>query len=345
MEEGKYRAKNAIGSYTHLSTQLPSRQDNELLVADFSLHESCGTIYAHKHSSHPLCYLRWIDEESFIACLQTLHERKLKTKEENYLISPSIFDPHRDGGKRRGTNNIVYVRHLWLDFENGDLPPDEFPKLFPHTRMLVLNSFHHTADKPRFRVVIPTTQPIPPDAYGLLYDNIAVKLEESRYSIDRGSKKKNIWSTGKPKSGLDWSKRPPTSLFYLPCQAEDPTQSFFTYYNEPEREPLDPLPWIENTVAPLQPQLPTWSEPNDDEPKEIDQALVDSAITEWRATPKGHGHLSFFLLGRKLKNARMDASEIANTLEGEATFAHSPNDRKAQIPSIIESLQKRKLKT
>ncbi len=118
------------------------------------------------------------------------------------------------------------------------------------------------------------------------------------------------------------------------------------YYNDEAREALDPVPWIENTVAPLQPQLPTWSEPNDDdEPKEINQALVDSAITEWRNTPKGYGHLSFFLLKRKLKNAGMDASEIATSLEVEATFARSPNDRKAQIPSIIESLQKRKLKT
>jgi hypothetical protein len=238
----------------------------------------------------------------------------------------------------------VYVRHLWLDFEDGDLPPNEFPKLFPHTRMVVMNSFHHTAAKPRFRVVIPTTQPIPRDGYPLLYDNIAAKLEDAGYSIACGNRKKNAWSNGgEPKSGLDWSKRTPTSLFYLPCQAEDPTESFFMYYNESGREPLDPLPWIENTVAPLQPEASAWSEP-DDRTREINQELVQTAIQDWRATPKGHGHESFFILGRKLRNAGMDFGQIAGTLDAEARHGRSPFDRKAQVPGIIETPAKRKNK-
>jgi hypothetical protein len=349
-KEWEYRAENGIASYTHLSTQLPSRQDTEILVADFAPHECCGSLLAHKTSPTPFCYLRWVDEETFVSWLQALHGGKLKTKEENYLISPSVFDPNKcGGGKRRGTDNIVYVRHLWLDFEDGDLSPDEFPKLFPHYRMLVTNSFHHTANKPRFRVMMPTTQPIPRDAYPLLYDNIAAKLEETGYTILRSSAKKKISRSNgdKPKSGLDWSKRPPTSLFYLPCQAEDPTQSFFRYYDEPGREALDPVPWIENTVAPLQPEFPSWSAEPNGGPKEINQALVDSAIQDWRATravPK-HGNQNFFLLGRKLKSAGMDTAQIATTLATEASFARSPKERKEQIRSIIETLTKGRIRT
>jgi hypothetical protein len=58
--------------------------------------------------------------------------------------------------------------------------------------------------------------------------------------------------------------------------------------------------------------------------------------------PKGHGHMSFFLLGRKLRNAGMGAHRIATTLQAEVPFARSPRDRKAQIPSIIETLTKSK---
>jgi len=53
------------------------------------------------------------------------------------------------------------------------------------------------------------------------------------------------------RSGLDWSKRLPTSLFYLPCQAEDRKQSFFMDYDDASRKPLDPVPWVENGPIPL----------------------------------------------------------------------------------------------
>ncbi len=136
--------------------------------------------------------MRWIDEDTFVQYLKTFHARTLQTKEENILISPSVFDPKQStgDGKKRGYNNIVYVRNIWLDFENGDLHPDEFPKLLPNLKMVITSSFRHTTDKPRFRVVIPTTQPVPRDAYPILFDNIAAKLEDAGYTIDRGKKTK-----------------------------------------------------------------------------------------------------------------------------------------------------------
>src|SRR5262245_40015202 len=89
----------------------------------------------------------------------------------------------------RGTGNIVYLQNMWLDFESADLPPNELPQLFPHLRMLVTNTFHHTADKPRFRVIIPTTQPVTSEAYLLLYENIARKLEDAGYFVHRNRKR------------------------------------------------------------------------------------------------------------------------------------------------------------
>jgi hypothetical protein len=289
----------------------------------------------------PLCYFRWINDETFVEVLKTLHHRDLKTKEQNFLISPAVFDPTLAADTRRGNENIVYLRNLWLDFEKGDLQPEEFPLLFPQVRMVVMNTFHHTSEKPRFRVVIPTTQPVPRDAYSALYDQIAAKVEDAGYGVDRSEKNKKFWSD-KPSSGLDWSKRLPTSLFYLPCQAEDPRHSFFIDYNDSGRVALDPLPWIENGPVPLQPKAVAWSEPNDQK-KEIDQGSVNSAIRDWRQTPKGHGNDSFFLLAAKLKNAGMNPGQIEATLEKEATDARSPTERKQQIPSIMKSLGKKRL--
>ena len=46
--------------------------------------------------------------------------------------------------------------------------------------------------------------------------------------------------------GFDMSKLTPSSLFYLPCQAENPAHSFFIDHNSSGRLPLDPyhVGWI-----------------------------------------------------------------------------------------------------
>jgi hypothetical protein len=68
--------------------------------------------------------------------------------------------------------------------------------------MVVTNSFRHTAKKPRFRVVIPSTQTMTPDVYSIIYAAIAYKLEDEGYTIDR-NKTTKARNEGKPKSGLD----------------------------------------------------------------------------------------------------------------------------------------------
>src|SRR6478735_498495 len=95
------------------------------------------------HRRH-CAYMRWFDKESFIFVLRELHQRKIESKERSWLMSPAIFDPNRVKGTARGTGNIVYLQNLWLDFENGDLSPDELPGLFPRIRMILTNTFRHT---------------------------------------------------------------------------------------------------------------------------------------------------------------------------------------------------------
>jgi hypothetical protein len=75
-------------------------------------------------------------DNDFVDLLSFFHDRRLETKEENILISPAIFDPNKCQGFMRAEGNIVFIRGIWLDFEVGDLKPDEFPDLFPDTRML-----------------------------------------------------------------------------------------------------------------------------------------------------------------------------------------------------------------
>jgi hypothetical protein len=204
--------------------------------------------------------------------------------------------------------------------------------------MIVTNTFHHTRDKRRFRAVLFTSENMTPEVYSLIYGWIADKLEEAGYSVNRNKKRKRLESSNTRPSGLDWQGSRPHSLFHLPCQAENPKDSFFREHIE-GRQPLDPSTWIENSAIPLQPTLEKL-EP-DSESQDVNRDLVHSAIQTWRTSKgqKGRGNEMFFALALSLKRAGMTFREIESTLRAEAHHGRRPNKRLAQITSIIDSLQ------
>jgi hypothetical protein len=227
-----------------------------------------------------------------------------------------------------------------LDFENGKLQPEVLPKLFPDLQMVITNTFGHTRDKPRFRALYFTSEIMTSEVYDLIYGWIADKLEEAGYSVNRNYKRrKPSRSSNTRPSGLDWSKSYPTSLFYLPCQAENPQDSFF-HKDIKGRHPLNPSTWIENSAIPLQPTLES-SDPLGNETSEVDATAVETAVRLWRASQvEPHkGHDMFFMLARSLKLAGMDYPEIEMKLRSEADKAYTPSERKAEIPGLIRDLR------
>ena len=229
-----------------------------------------------------------------------------------------------------------------LDFENGELRPDELPNLFPGLWLAVFNSFNHTSDKPRFRALFPTSEILTPEVYGLMQDCLADKLEDAGYSVDRGGKgrKGARLSTSRP-SGLDWSKSLPTSLFYLPCQAQTSRDSFFKEYGGDKRHPLQPSNWLQNMTFHLQPGIEVLGQP-EISPAGVDQVLVQRAKDIWRGSKgqPGRGDEMFFNLAMSLRRAGMDFYQIESTLRSEADFGRTPKERLSQIPSIMSSLRR-----
>ena len=106
--------------------------------------------------------------------------------------------------------------------------------------MVVTNTYRHTQDKPRFRAVLFSDEPMTAETYSLIYNFVADKLEEAGYSVKRTSKnlKASKASNSRP-SGLDWGRSDPTSIFYFPCQARCADDSFFIEKIE-GRYPLNP---------------------------------------------------------------------------------------------------------
>lgn len=320
----KSRAEKGITLYTNFGSPLLA-----------------ATIYLSKHTPTPAAYVSG-DTDGFIEeFLRVSHGRQTKAKEANYLFSPAIFDPDRFPDKKRGDGNIAYLRNIVMDFEKGVLRPEELPNIFPGLRMVLMNTYNHSVDKPRFRVFIPTTENMTTEVYGLIYNCLAAKLEDAGYSVDRRTKRRKEpgpQSNTRP-SGLDWSTRLPTSLFYAPCQAQNPEDSFFIDRSEEPRSLLSPSVWLKNISVPLQPDFEPLPDFVNDEPNE---ALVRAAVAVWRDSKgqKGRGDEMFFGLALGLRRAEMSLSQIEGTLRSEAQFARSPGERQSQIPSIMSSLRR-----
>jgi len=314
------RDENGIEVTTHFITHLPCH----------------GTLYNQITSKTPSGYLSGGNTEPFLGFLEHLHQRTVESKEANILISPAIFDPNHpkaEGKTKRGLNNIVAMRHLWMDFEKGDMQLEEIAELFPHIRLAVFNTYNHTSENPRFRVVIPFDKPISAEDYIALYDNIIAKIVDAGYSVGKSR-------CGK-RSGLDVSKKPPTSLFYLPCQAKNPAESFFIKdFDDGKRKILDPMTWIRNSVV----QFPKVDDARRNAqqipPKKVNQSAVEEATMIWRESPKfpGEGDTRFFNYAIALRSAGMSPNDIEQKLRDEAEFGRSPDQRRTQILSIMKTL-------
>jgi hypothetical protein len=75
--------------------------------------------------------------------------------------------------------------------------------------------------------------------------------------------------------------------------------------------------------------------------RQIDQEKVRIATEEWRRSSQypGEGNDRFFAYALALRTAGMSDFDIENKLIAEARYGRSPNERRAQIPSIVTSLK------
>jgi hypothetical protein len=225
------------------------------------------SLFEDKRSSMPFATIPWMSVDAFIADLRTMSHLVHARKEDNRLISPSIFDPElaaRANGEKatkRGRINVVSSVGIWLDNDGGDLSVDEFVDLFPHYRIVVYNSYSSTPEARRWRVFIPTSHAMTADLYLEITNQLKVVIEQAGYRSKMWLLKwiiEYIRNHGgrEPSEvpfrchGFDWSKTMPENLMYLPCRAADPRPgaSFFHDFNDGIRKPLDVADAIEFSI-------------------------------------------------------------------------------------------------
>ena len=119
--------------------------------------------------------------ETFIAGLRWWHQFSYNSKQGNGLISPAVFDPSLSDETSRGLANIRAIWGIWLDNDGGDLTHQEFARLFPRLRIVVINSYSGTRQAPRWRVFIPTTVAMPIAAHRAIAGQIMRTLNKAGF--------------------------------------------------------------------------------------------------------------------------------------------------------------------
>ncbi|TFZ54482.1 hypothetical protein E4V01_25130 [Methylorubrum sp. Q1] len=361
-----------------------ARDENPYLKGDIvtpfaspSAPATSGTVFRATYDRLPLDHVDHEDDDVFIAGLRDLHTRVVP-KEEAGVFSPAHFDPDKASETFHGLANVTHLRGIWLDNDGGDLTHAAFADLFPYLRIVVWNTASSTTAAPRWRAFIPTSHAMSMEVQGLILAQIVKVLNRAGLWGKRQIEKQAKRSDAKPRlcHGFDEGKFNAASMFYLPCQAKDPADSFFIDYGEadPKRGPLDLVAWIEHCILDLRPEpepMRPAPAPEPAPPKVPGKAsekvrvseslqairdalaaeqarssagrradLVEKAVQGWRRASRGDGHAAFFRLGAALHRAGLSDYEIEQKLRDESIYAHSRGERRAEIKGILKSLSR-----
>jgi hypothetical protein len=279
-----------------------------------------------------------------------LHTRQVANKQDGGLVSPAVFNPDLSNATSRGLDNIEYIRGIWMDNDGGDLSPDEFARIFPQLRMYIYNTHSHTAEAPRWRVFIPTSRAMPVVAHQLMMRQIERSLNAAGYWSKSDLKNKSRIKS-RCLHGFDESKFNGASLFYLPCKAKNPADSFFHEFTNGGRKALDVDQWVTRAISDPKFSLSRYEDRGTDPitaPRvilDVPNEAVSNAISEWRIATVGGGNEAFFRLGLKLREAGLSFEDVESVLSREAMQGRSPDKRRGQIKSILQSLRLREGRT
>lgn len=295
-----------------------------------------ASLFENKESALPYGIINGCSLEDFEGGLRGHSEEVFERKEDNHMISPSIFDPDKSNEHSRGNDNVVTANSIWLDFDSGDLTPKGFADLFPNLRMTIYNTFSSTKKDMRFRVFIPALSDMPLEVYRAITGHMLQCITDAGYGLPKRTK-----GDKRKAHGLDTGKLGPASLFYLPCQPADPSGKYFRIFKSKDRKALDVSEWIEKVE--IREDAYEWEVVHDALTDASKVLRIEKAVAKWRnqsSTP-GVGHHEFFVLAGALAGAGCDEGETASILEEEAMYANHPDQRRNEIRGNIASLQRK----
>jgi hypothetical protein len=266
----------------------------------------------------------------FLTFLRGQHRAVIDRKEESILFNPCVFVPPQGGEGYRRKDYFKESSFMVLDFDNGDLSPREFDRIFwseagrgQKRSFVICNSFSRCeATLNKFRVILFYKRPATTlQEHEAVYDAIVSRLEENGYSAKSAK--------------LDPACRSGVQSFYLPCTNRVHQEwAFFetrgTKTRDLERCAIDPV-MFGKTAMPVVPRLAG----NSIVVTKATPEKIDAATATLRSMTEGRNH-EMFMTGLNLSRLGLSPNEIATDLN--ATVGTQPHMRK-KIPGVIKSLR------
>jgi hypothetical protein len=217
-----------------------------------------------------------------------------------------------------------------LDFDNGDLSPGEFERIFwseagrgQKRSFVICNSFSRCEATPnKFRVILFYKRPATTlQQHEAVYDATVLRLEENGYSATSAK--------------LDPGCKSGVQSFYLPCTNRSHQEwAFFatrgTKTRDLERCTIDPVMFGRTAMA-VVPRLTA----NSIVVANATPEKIDAATATLRLMKEGRNH-EMFMTGLNLSRLGLSANEIEAELK--AVVGSEPHMRK-KIPGLIKSLR------
>ena len=310
--------------------------------------------YGDKHDAEP-CYTDIFDSfDALAAALREFsNEPPAASKQEGTLMLQARLRPMTlavlgEKATTRGDANIASRSTLWLDIESlGDgasgppIPLVDLRRVLPCIRIVAYSSYSHrdTPDGLRYRAVLPLSHAVGAYAYRVLYDLVLDAVEQARWMR---------WKFGDTRRGrfhgIDVSKRPPCSMFYVPQRAAGHEAE--AWFEDLPGAPLDVQAWLARDVTRIVPSEERIAPPRADG---TSLAVWDLAPLQQRADEfckaylaLGRGVQGFELnrLAWQLAALGLPRNEIEAHVAECARQSHSPADRAAQVGRIMRHLAK-----
>lgn len=312
--------QDLIAGLDRVNGFLVKNPTNDMLYIKDTVSRDChvGTIFQDKFSLYGIS-TSTIPVNSFRTLLAEAHQQVIGEKDDRCLISPGVYDPNL-GDTWRGNANLVNLSGVWMDNDGGDLTPGVFAKMLK-VPLIIFNTFSSTLAAPRWRVWIPTSHLLTPEAHQELIAQIRKML------IDRKFYGKKYIAKNPDKQvnhhGFDEGKFASTSMFYLPSQARaGKAASFFNEHNW-DNELLNPYQWIERSIVDhREPVIVKPALTHSEASEQVDDAKVEAANENWRTHSPGDGNTAFFKLAAAYRHAGFSWHDAEPMLRNQAQFAH-----------------------